>query len=136
VTPWAEPWPEDTFPIKDDDDIHLDWSTVVLPNLTEIVRSLFEIILPVTVMWIEPDEGTISLLDNARGGAKDIAWVSVAVLLKMNDTPTERDLLDPADTLLVTALFEVQVDDLLMDPLIPTRIETAVSPIPDPNTAA
>jgi len=122
------------LPIRDEEDVHLDCSTVVLPNLTEIVTSWLETILPVIVMSTAPDEGTRFLLDNARGGSKDIALVSVALLLKMKDTRTERDLLDPADILLMTALFEVQVDDSLTDPLMPTRIETAASPIPDPNT--
>ena len=108
---------------------------MVLPNLTEIVTSWLETILPVIVISTAPDEGTRFLLDNARGEAKDIAVVSVAMLLNMKDTPMERDLLDPADILLMTALFEVHVDDSLTDPLMPTRIETAASPIPDPNTA-
>jgi len=52
----------------------------------------------------------------------------------MKDTLMKRDLLDPADALLVTALEEVQKDDSPIEPPMPTRIETAVSPIPDPQT--
>ena len=50
----------------------------------------------------------------------------------MKDTLTERDLLDPADALLVTALEEVQKDDSPIESPMPACIETAVFPIPDP----
>lgn len=87
-----------------------------------------------TVTYTAPDEGALSLFERTLGPANVKTRLNVALLFNMNDALMERDKLDPADALPITALSDIQTDVSQLDPAIPTLIETAVSPIPEPYT--
>jgi hypothetical protein len=73
ASPIAVPLPAVAFPTRDEEDIHIDCSTAVPPNVTLLVAEFRENMLPETVMYTAPDDGTCPLLDKTRGCAKEKA---------------------------------------------------------------